>query len=735
MTRAVRPRPHALVVEERRRTEQMPGGDDPETPKIGRWYWVRSEDDSRWLGCVTHVGSNYVEIDGPEGGPSRIHVDEFWDLCEFVDDPEALIKGRVTEHQTVVHALMQRVRDVTARLAITPGLALPSGSETSALALRTDGQSMEEYSTALTLAKEKTLPELFEEIRKHNTQLGVWLSASLIPLKAQAASLAPAIKAIENRIFSVVLYAGLAEDIEQVREGEPAPLTEPVHVFQRRAYCDEECLAQYETGGMAFKDMRAFDRWLARDEHMNRLLPFPRCLLAFQVRRNTKDREWGNLREFLQVIEDEKADKLTYLYIRNGEQLFRLSTSIEFDEKLFPDMERGKLDGKLWAYMFAGRVDKVISDNEYQGLLEEERAHDREVAKLPKKERFWRMRSVRIGDQYHAFTRDSVYYDDIAAFVAKQITEHNRLVLVLQGLLDRSPVLHPHPPWQLWSAEGFQQALRLIYDDTRALVAGDQPDFEAYRAKLNASLADGSITVGQEDVWLRHEGKKESDRMDRDWRTKRGDWRPTHHHPPGNPGPGLLAHVLKRKRASCTYQWARERAYVRGGWNDDSPKEIGCAITVPIATLFNVSAYKPGDFKVFFADPRTRAEYLKWAPMLLVAEEYHAGNRKVRPLTPPPPRRKTDDGGFRYRQHKRREALKALVGKAVRLTRRVTTQGGSVYEKNSLWRVSSYERGTVVLYGIDKRGREEKGQRCLRSIDGATIVIDDTVPLAFKEAT
>ncbi len=45
--------------------------------------------------------------------------------------------------------------------------------------------------------------------------------------------------------------------------------------------------------------------------------------------------------------------------------------------------------------------------------------------------------------------------------------------------------------------------------------------------------------------------------------------------------------------------------------------------------LFNVDAYTPGDYKQFFEDPRTRAEYLKWAPFLLTAEDYHAGKRKV----------------------------------------------------------------------------------------------------------
>lgn len=47
---------------------------------------------------------------------------------------------------------------------------------------------------------------------------------------------------------------------------------------------------------------------------------------------------------------------------------------------------------------------------------------------------------------------------------------------------------------------------------------------------------------------------------------------------------------------------------------------------VPADKLFNVSAYTPGDCRQFYRDPRTRAEYLQWAPLLIAAEEFHAQN-------------------------------------------------------------------------------------------------------------
>lgn len=37
-----------------------------DTIELGQWYWVKRdttyEDDEDWLGCVIHVGSNYVEL-------------------------------------------------------------------------------------------------------------------------------------------------------------------------------------------------------------------------------------------------------------------------------------------------------------------------------------------------------------------------------------------------------------------------------------------------------------------------------------------------------------------------------------------------------------------------------------------------------------------------------------------------------------------------------------------------
>jgi len=630
-------------------TDRM-GGDDG-FPQVGEWYHVQpnrqvgvdedsgyyrheyekdvdtcwNRDAEAWLGCVTEVGSNYAELEGVRY-KSRIHFDNFWKRCARVFDPNPIIDREIRDRQQEVRSLMAEVRTLTARLSITTEALPAPGSETQALARCSSNEPVEEYKAALILAEKKTLPDLFKRIKAASEGLAAWMKAPLIPMEAQVDELSGVLKKVKGRIFNVELYAGLIEELEQIRDGEPAAVGERVRLIQHRAYMDEECLAQYRTGGMDFKSIGEFDAWLAEPAHRDRILPYQRCLIAFRVRRKEKERRAYSLSDFFRIADEYKLDKLTFLYIRNGDQMYRLSTGIEFGEQLFPDLDRAQLAGRVWAKMCNASVERLYTEGDFQAMIAKEDEEEREYAK----------RGVgpgvsRTSKRCYEFTPDCIYHDEIGQFIADEMERHNRLVLVLQGLLDRSPALHPHPPWQLWTAAGFAAGLELIYDASRGLTAGPPPDFEAYRARLNASLAVGSVTVGQEEAWERHEADKANARRDRDWRDK-GNYRPERVQPYGDPGPGTLARVVgyKGRAKRCSYHWTRKRqGTIWDAWGNRLPDRIPCTIEVPASKLLNVSAYTPGDFHLFFDDPRTRADYLQWAPLLLEAEEFHAGNRKV----------------------------------------------------------------------------------------------------------
>lgn len=621
-----------------------PLGVDPSTgPQQGQWYWVKYRDGEK-LACVTHIGSNYVELTGTGEyeWSDRVHFDNFWEMCRREAEPEKYINERIAFYQTRTRQLMGEVKELTARLAIRTGPALAEpAAETSAIALRTSNSSAAEYKSALIHAKEKELPDLFKEIEASNSMLGQWMKAPLIPLKTQAKDLKKVIEVVNDRIFTVELYAGLIEEVVKCADGKPAPMDEKIHLMQRRIYMDEECLANYQTGGMSFRDLLQFDAWLAKPENLNRVLPYPRTIAAFRIRRQMREIETESLRDFIAFINERDIDKATFLYIRNGEQLYRLAPGIEFGEQLFPDAEKSTVltATKVYAEKVVGVHDKLITEGEYLDRIEkykqarkEHAQKIREWKKLPKDERGlspW-LSHDNPEERWVLFSPATVYHDDIAGFIQKLIKDHNRLITILQGLLDRSPVLQPHPSVSLWTPEGFR-IIEFVYDNSRAIAPGDKPDFEAYRAYLNHSLKAGSITVGQEDAWALKEGEKESNRRDRSYRYDRVDYRPTRYYPYGNPGPGILSRVttFHPKSKRCTFTWERKRMQTQRNWWKESSPTIKTSFTCAASEVLNVDAYRPGDFKIFFNDPRTRAEYLQWAPLLLEAEEWHAGNRKL----------------------------------------------------------------------------------------------------------
>jgi len=718
----------ATLVPDQRKVE-----DDDGRAALGKWYWVKGQgkEEKPWFGCVTHVGTNFVEIHGPDEKHNRsthvirVHFDEFWQVCEEVANPDAIIDSEIQKHQTETHRLMNKVRELTARLGVSPKHELEDGatSDVKALSIRTS-EPVKAYKKALIKAKEKTLPDLFKEIQNSNGLMATWMKVKLLPLEAEARKLEGTIDLVKDRIFSVELYAGLVEEAERVREGAPAPNDTRVHLMQRRAYMDEECLVGYEHGGMDYKNIEDFEGWLCKPANFTRLLPHPRTLLAFRVRRNDKERD-VDLTNFIRVMHEKNWDKSTFLYVRNGEQLWRIETEIEFEKKLFPDAKHKIFSSsKLWAKnTFLHDIDDVITDEEYQGKVEEEKALEEKLKSIPEKDRWHHRRyGSDSSENYHEFTPDNVYYDDIMAVIEAEKKKHNRLVLVMQGLLDRSPVLHPHPPWQLWTKEGFASAFELVYDDTRALSAGDKPDFETYRARLNSHLQVGSVTVGQEVAWEIREAERENRKRRNRGSYHRSDYEYKRLRPQGDPGPGKVAVVVNysEKSRSVTYEWLKEK--------DNQPRDVRAFLKTGEENVLNVDAYKPGDFHIFFDDPRTRQEYLQWAPLLLEAEECHAGNREIKPNRRlPAVAREPKVHGERpvdlaFKEKPPASPLsKKYEGKLCTLNYDTETKGGVKFKEGETLKIESYFRKHVSLRATDG------SKRLIRNvhINHVTIIKDD----------
>lgn len=612
--------------------------------KVGDWYWADIEGrdhnykelpSRKRLVCVIQVGSNFVKLSRPGGYQWRHALAKFPGDLVYEPNPAKFLREEVDEAQANVLGVTKKIEALCLRLGLTPREALPEKAASdigTAIVKATGKDDVKAYKRALVRAKEKQLPELFKELQHHNETLATAMKAELLPLNGYAKALEGRMGLIEDRIFHVELYGGLCEKVEQVSEGEPAGMGERLRVLQRRLYMDEECLLDYDAGGMDFTSVRRFDKWMARPHNRDRLLPFPRCVAAFRIRRNRKS--YGPLDSFIRFSWDD-ANNHTYLYLRNGDNLYRLSTDLDFGSRLFPGKAEFDFTQPVYAKMFCESIDRIYTEGEVV-QMRERRAEARKRldawrAAHPKKDpRFdapWEERKEweRLlwydddPDRLRRFSPDDVYYDDIKRHFDGQIKAYNRITVVLQGLLDRSPVFHPHPPVKLWKDRDFE-FIELVYDDDRALYAGPKPDFAAYQARLNASIAVGTMVVGQRAYWnvaTTHPDKRPAGQDDIPH--LRANYRDN--------GPAKVAGVARRHRASCDFVWERERAWSRYYRDNEGPVKSWLK-RVPLPWLLNVDAYTPGDHRQFFADPRTREEYLQWAGLMLEAERYKAGGKE-----------------------------------------------------------------------------------------------------------
>ena len=667
---------------------------------LGQWYWLSSQKKNRrkeypieplagcqQLMCIVETGSNYVLLQAPRGHRGydsiRVHHSDVFEMLTFEPNAQGIIQDNILHHRRRAAGLLKHIQKISAELGLPSQQALQHNvpSTGTAVAVLSKTTDVALYKKQLKKAEAKILPKLFGRLKTENEILSAWMSAEALELEAAMGSLEGTLGAVKDRVFNVSLYAGLTEHCTTVRAGTPAGYHEKIHLFQLMKYMDEEALVNYRAGGMEFKDIHQFDDWLAQEENFERILPFPKSVVLFQVRRNAKKRHANDLLGAFINLRLAQSDKYTYMFVRNGERLTRITlTDFEFSEKLFPDARHDEDAEPLMMKIWADSVSGLMGKREYDAI-EEKRSSDnakfkaweaanpyeqwkqaqyeealngaREKAESPEEFELkkadidacyeqdmsfrWRCanpytyESADLGGNWELLSPESVYYDAGMALLKDETKQFNRMALILQGLLDRSDIFHPHPPAETWTKEGFDTAISLVFDGSRVLHDGDKPDIAAYIAKRNAMATAKSVFYGQEEAWLHSEADRERQRLERAGRfTEAERVLPLFKHW-YNQGPGLLAvaEKLSPRSRKATFSWLREYAS-SGRWGEMRR----ATFTVSIDKLFNVSAYEPGDFKQFYNDPRTRQEYLEWAPMLLTAEDYHAGKEEVQMPAP-----------------------------------------------------------------------------------------------------
>lgn len=274
------------------------------------------------------------------------------------------------------------------------------------------------------------------------------LEAQRRELQAQTEQIREELRRRMEQVWLVELFLGSKEEVTTIRQGTPAPVDAKIHVHQRVLCMDEE-LAVFDwlqdpdrIGRFDCQELEDFDRWLLDPEHLAAVCPHPKAIVAFKVRRYAKERPIrgadvrSQLLDIMQKVGLEHGDAMTYLLIRNGENLYRLWVDVRLWPRFFPRAEDVAVPtgAPSWDVRAAQRRTKVMA----AGLL------------------------------------------------------------VINGLLQRSTLFHPlpHPKMDAFDPAHVEEYFTLVRDDDGHDLLGDGRDFEhltwkGYRRWLVSHLAPG----------------------------------------------------------------------------------------------------------------------------------------------------------------------------------------------------------------------------------------------------
>lgn len=548
------------------------GADDE--VKIGDWYWVTDNEDREKgkkpiLMCVSNVGSNHVAFEAMTSWGSqthRVHFDNFFKDCEKEPNWKEKIEVKI---EGLKHEVAQNLNLITEKAKSLHLMDVEASEETLPSTII---RSPEEYKQSLMKSQENFFPVIMKEIEKLNEELVGQMTNFILPEKFALKKLQENVSKIQDKILMVELYAGIKEELIQIKVGEPAPIKEPISIRQRLLYMDEESLLDYRAGGMDFKNLDEFDQWLIKPSILDKILPEKRAIVAFQIRR--KDKDYGPARDLATAMIHfgwKSQNYNTYLYIRNGENVYRIATQIDFKPRLIPK-------------------------------------HDEFTGELVKKDRWMR-------EEDEVITVDHLDYDEFLLKRMTKIKGYNRILLVLQGLIDRSDVFQPMPVVKLASKEHIGTWLKVVRDEEMVLDSSTVLNWEEYRDQLNKTLKKGKVVVG---AYGHIQKLMKEDGYGTEYSGRKFPWNYTM--------PPELCEVqsIKRDKSAVLviWNWGEINGHYDdyGRWTCHTDRKRRAWI--PMNEVLNATDYTVGDYKMFLCNRSTITQYLKWASLLLGAESF-----------------------------------------------------------------------------------------------------------------
>jgi hypothetical protein len=295
-----------------------------------------------------------------------------------------------------------------------------------------------------------------EQLEAARDELRRAVDGQLGPARRALEGLTAQVKRLEEGIYSVNLYLGRDEEIITLRTGRPAPDGTAITIRQLVLAMDEEIAVAGDVaarGGIDARSIEKFDEWLLADpQNLAQVLPEVKGVVVLRPRRARADYR----DPWVQQAMDE-ANATSYWLIRNGDQLFRMTTDLNVGKRLVP---------------VTSEFTDLFTEKRYNFATQQ----DESVHLQPGSSSWLRAQNTADARRRH----------------------YMRVALVLQGLLDRTTVLAPLPAPGVSVLEPTSYAagwINLVTDDENAIGTG-MPAFSAWLTERNKNLRPGMRIVG-----------------------------------------------------------------------------------------------------------------------------------------------------------------------------------------------------------------------------------------------
>lgn len=408
------------------------------------------------------------------------------------------------------------------------------------------------------------------DLKLKTKRLELLLSEQTRALSIKAKELSEMVKVAEEAIWTINLYLGKNEEIHRLASGKPASEEEKIALRQLVLYMDEECALKSSGGGIDAREIDQFDKWITADPaNLQRVLPEQKGIVAFHIRRYLKEYEdpWTSAQL------NEANIHWTYFLIRNGENIYRVFVDIVLGKNLFPS---------------ADEYDDLFADRENDDYTQEKQ-------------------SLKPGSKQ--------YMKAMEKSDAKR-RHYLRVVLILQGLLDRTPIFKPMPVERIniCNANECNEFIQLIYDYENVISDG-RPKFSEWRRAANDKLEVGHRIVGAFDYRARLHGDGKYDEPRIYPRTAR------------TPQSLVLHTIEKREEDSgqqalvILYERTGDTVYSRDYYRDSHEATVRarCKLYRNDKFILNFDAVTLEELRYYATSRTSRHEYEDMMPVLEVA--------------------------------------------------------------------------------------------------------------------